>query len=88
MFACCIQQHMLLSQTILLNTVRSFAQRTLGLQDLNEILDEDSQEEVYDYFLEDAETDDITAAHDEFDGDYSENELRLMKIKFMSEMAN
>lgn len=55
---------------------------------LNEILDEDSQEEVYDYFLEDAETDDITAAHDEFDGDYSENELRLMKIKFMSEMAN
>ena len=61
---------------------------SLSPQDSVVGLDEDSQEEVYDYFLEDAETDDITAAHDEFDGDYSENELRLMKIKFMSEMAN
>ena len=55
---------------------------------LNNILDEDTQQEIYDYFLEDAETDDISAAYDEFDGDYSEEELRLMKIKFMSEMAN
>ena len=55
---------------------------------LNNILDEDTQQEIYDYFLEDAETDDIAAAYDEFDGDYSEEELRLMKIKFMSEMAN
>ena len=49
---------------------------------------EDAQEEVYDYFMEDAETDNIKEAFDEFDGDYSEEELRLMKIKFMSEMAN
>ena len=55
---------------------------------LNNILDEDTQQEIYDYFLEDAETDDISIAYDEFDGDYSEEELRLMKIKFMSEMAN
>jgi ATP-dependent DNA helicase RecQ len=55
---------------------------------LNDILDDDSQEEIYEYFLEDAETDDISEAHEEFDGDYSEDELRLMKIKFMSEMAN
>jgi len=55
---------------------------------LNNILDEDAQEEIYEYFLEDAETDDIQAAYDEFDGDYSEEELKLMKIKFMSEMAN
>ena len=55
---------------------------------LNNILDEDTQQEIYDYFLEDAETDDISTAYDEFDGDYSEEELRLMKIKFMSEMAN
>ena len=55
---------------------------------LNDILDDDSQEEIYDYFLEDAESDDIGIAHEEFDGDYSEDELRLMKIKFMSEMAN
>ena len=38
--------------------------------------------------LEDAETDDIKDAFDEFEGDYSEEELQLMKIKFMSEMAN
>ena len=55
---------------------------------LNNIIDEDAQKEIYDYFLEDAETDDISEAYEEFDGDYSEDELRLMKIKFMSEMAN
>ena len=55
---------------------------------LNTILDEDAQEEIYDYFLEDAETDNIQEAFEEFDGDYTEDELRLMKIKFMSEMAN
>jgi ATP-dependent DNA helicase RecQ len=54
---------------------------------LNEILDEDNQEEIYDYFSE-AETDDLIEAYNEFDGDYTEEELRLMRIKFMSEMAN
>ena len=51
-------------------------------------MDSDSQEEVYDYFMEDAETDSIDAALEEFDGDYTEEELRLMRIKFMSEVAN
>jgi ATP-dependent DNA helicase RecQ len=54
---------------------------------INDILDPDNQEEIYDYFSE-AETDDISLAYKEFDGDYSEEELRLMRIKFMSEMAN
>lgn len=54
---------------------------------LDEILDEDNQEEIYDYFSE-AETDSLKEAYDEFDGDYTEEELRLMRIKFMSEMAN
>lgn len=54
---------------------------------IDEILDSDTQEEIYEYFSE-AETDDIKAAYDEFDGDYSEEELRLMWIKFMSEMGN
>ena len=54
---------------------------------IDEILDEDNQEEIYDYFSE-AETDDLTEAYNEFDGDYTEEELRLMRIKFMSEMAN
>lgn len=54
---------------------------------IDEILDEDNQEEIYDYFSE-AETDSLEDAYEEFDGDYTEEELRLMRIKFMSEMAN
>ncbi len=54
---------------------------------IDDILDFDSQDEIYTYFSE-AETDNLVEAHNEFDGDYSEEELRLMWIKFMSEMAN
>jgi len=54
---------------------------------IDDILDPDHQDEIYEYFSE-AETDDLIAAYNEFDGDYSEEELRLMRIKFMSEMAN
>jgi len=54
---------------------------------IDDILDPENQEEIYDYFSE-AETDDLTTAYHEFDGDYTEEELRLMRIKFMSEMAN
>ena len=54
---------------------------------IDEMLDDDNQEEIYDYFME-AETDSLDDAYQEFDGDYSEEELRLMRIKFMSEMAN
>ena len=54
---------------------------------INDVLDQDSQDEVYDYFNE-AETDDIVEAYNEFDGLYTEEELRLMRIRFMSEVAN
>ena len=54
---------------------------------LNEVLDPDQQEEIMDYFRE-AESDDLKAAHDEFDGDYSEDEIRFMRLKFLSEVAN
>jgi ATP-dependent DNA helicase RecQ len=54
---------------------------------IDDILDQENQEEIFDYFSE-AETDDLTTAYHEFDGDYTEEELRLMRIKFMSEMAN
>ncbi len=54
---------------------------------IDDILDTENQEEIYEYFSE-AETDDLIEAYKEFDGDYSEEELRLMRIKFMSEMAN
>ena len=55
---------------------------------LNEIMDSEAQEEVFDYFMEDAESDSIDEAMEEFDGDYTEEEIRLMRIKFMSEVAN
>ncbi len=54
---------------------------------LDDILDEDQQEEIHDYFL-DAETDKIDEAMEEFDGDYDDEELRLYRIKFISEVAN
>lgn len=54
---------------------------------LDDFLDEDQQEEIHEYFME-AETDGIQEALDEFDGDYDEEELRLMRIKFINEVAN
>jgi len=54
---------------------------------IDDMLDEDQQEEIHDYFL-DAETDSIDDAIDEFDGDYEDEELRLYRIKFISEVAN
>ncbi|MBX2981815.1 MAG: DNA helicase RecQ [Flavobacteriales bacterium] len=54
---------------------------------LDDVIEEDSQEEIMDYFRT-AETDSIEEASKEFDGDYSEEELRLMRLKFMSEVAN
>jgi ATP-dependent DNA helicase RecQ len=54
---------------------------------IDEILDEDQQEEIHEYFI-DAQTDKIEDALEEFDGDYDEEELRLYRIKFISEVAN
>ena len=54
---------------------------------LDDLLDEDQQEEIHDYFME-AESDKIQDALNEFDGDYDDEELRLMRIKFISEVAN
>src|SRR5690554_2158344 len=54
---------------------------------IDEILDEDQQEEIHDYFME-SDTDKISAAIKEFDGDYDYDELRLMRIQFISEVAN
>ena len=54
---------------------------------IDELLDEEQQEEIFEYFME-AENDSIQNALDEFDGDYDEEELRLMRIKFISQVAN
>ena len=54
---------------------------------LEDILDEDQQEEINEYFM-DADNDSIKDALKEFDGDYDIEELRLMRIKFISDVAN
>jgi ATP-dependent DNA helicase RecQ len=54
---------------------------------IDELLDDDQQEEIHDYFME-SESDSIELALKEFDGDYDLDELRLMRIKFISEVAN
>ena len=54
---------------------------------IDEIFDEDQQEELYDYFIE-SESDDISLAIDEFDGDYEENDLKLYRIKFINDISN
>jgi len=54
---------------------------------INEVIDEDHQEDIFEYFKE-AESDSLQAAIDELGNDYSEEEIRLMRIKFLSELGN
>ena len=54
---------------------------------VNEVLDEDSQNELHDYFIN-SETDNIKNAIDNCGDDFDEDELRLFRIKFLSEIAN
>lgn len=54
---------------------------------INEVMDEDSINDIYQYFRE-SETDDLDEAFDELGADYTEEEIRLVRIKFISEMAN
>ena len=54
---------------------------------LEDLFDEDQLEELYDYFIS-SDSDSLDKAMEEFDGEYEEEELRLYRIKFMSEIAN
>ena len=54
---------------------------------VNDVMDEDHVEDIYEYF-KDSETDDLEDAIEELGGDYTEEEIRLVRIKFLSEMAN
>ena len=54
---------------------------------IDEVLDSDSQEEIFDYFKE-SESDDLSMAMKELGEDYSEDEVRLMRIKFHSDLGN
>ena len=54
---------------------------------LEEVMDEDHIDDIYDYFAE-SDTDKLSVAQDELGEDYTEDEIRLVRIKFISEMAN
>ena len=54
---------------------------------VDDMLEDDQQEEIHDYFME-SDSDNIETALKEFEGDYDIDELRLMRIKFISEVAN
>ena len=56
---------------------------------INQVIDEDKQEDIYEYFREEAESESIQDALDELGEDqYSEESIRLMRIKFISELGN
>ena len=54
---------------------------------LDELLDKDLQQEIFDYFLE-SESDSLEEARKELGDEYSDDEIRLVRIKFLSELAN
>ena len=54
---------------------------------INEAMDEDHIQDIYDYFKE-SETDDLEVAITELGSEYTEEEIRLIRIKFLSELAN
>ena len=55
--------------------------------EVDALFDEDQQDELKAYFME-AENDDIQEAFNEFDGEFEEDDLRIFRIKFISEVAN
>jgi ATP-dependent DNA helicase RecQ len=54
---------------------------------INDLFDEDQIEELNDYFME-ADSDDLQMASDEFDGEYEDEDLRLFRLKFISDVGN
>ena len=54
---------------------------------LDDVMDEDHVDDIYDYFMN-ADTGDLNTAIEELGADYNDDEIRLVRIKFLSEMAN
>ncbi|OFX85661.1 MAG: ATP-dependent DNA helicase RecQ [Bacteroidetes bacterium GWF2_33_16] len=81
-----------LSMAELLDEIESIVQSGTKLNIdyyINEVIDEDKQEDIFEYFREEAETESIDAALEELGEDqYSEEEIRLVRIKFFSELGN
>lgn len=79
-----------LSMNDLLTEMESIVQSGTKLDinyHINDMLEADVQDEIMEYFRN-ADTDDLETAHQEFDGDFSEEEIRLVRLRFMSEVAN
>ena len=55
---------------------------------IRQVVDEDNIEDIYNYFKEEAETDSVTDAMKALGPDYTEEEIRLIRIKFLTEVAN
>ena len=55
---------------------------------IEQYMDEDKAEDIYLYFKEDAQSDSLDEAVEELGSDYTEEEIRLVRIKFMCEMGN
>jgi ATP-dependent DNA helicase RecQ len=55
---------------------------------INMVIDEDRQHDIYSYFREEAETDSLEEAIKELGNEFEEEEIRLIRIKFLSEMGN
>ena len=55
---------------------------------INMVMDEERQDDIYSYFREEAESDSLDEAIKELGSEYEEEEIRLMRIKFLSEMGN
>ncbi|MFP4042664.1 MAG: ATP-dependent DNA helicase RecQ, partial [Bacteroidales bacterium] len=76
----------------LLNEIESIVQSGTKLNldyYINQVVDEDKQEDIYEYFMEEAESESLNEALEELgEDDYSEEDVRLMRIKFFSEYGN
>ena len=54
---------------------------------LRDVMDDDAIDDIFDYFME-ADTDNLDTAIEELGGDYTDENIRLVRIKFISEVAN
>ena len=55
---------------------------------INRVIDDDRQEDIFNYFREEAESDSLDEALEELGDEYEEEEIRLVRIKFLSDLGN
>jgi len=80
-----------ISMDILINEIESIVNSGTKINidyHINDILDESQQNEIKDYYLTEANTDTLEDAKKYFDDEYEDDEIRLMKIKIFSDLAN